>query len=152
MCLAHPGVTEQIQWGADAVFKVGGKMFAVACTDPAYPNAKACSFKCDDEGFAELCERDGVVPAPYLARAKWVAMDRGACCPIAKWPPGSPGVHNRARRPDEEGAGRAGNWRRRETAGIDARLEEDLGARYSGRRPAVRPASSPPAYTAGMWR
>jgi predicted DNA-binding protein (MmcQ/YjbR family) len=75
LCLAHPGVTEQIQWGADAVFKVGGKMFAVACTDPAYPNAKACSFKCDDEGFAELCERDGVGPAPYLARAKWVAMD-----------------------------------------------------------------------------
>ena len=75
LCLTHPGVTEQIQWGADAVFKVGGKMFAVACTDPAYPNAKVCSFKCDDEGFAELCERDGVGPAPYLARAKWVAMD-----------------------------------------------------------------------------
>ena len=31
--------------GRDAVFKVGGKMFAVACTDAAYPNAKACSFK-----------------------------------------------------------------------------------------------------------
>ena len=75
LCLQQPGATEQIQWGADAVFKVGGKMFAVACTDPAYPNAKACSFKSDDEGFAELCEREGVVPAPYLARAKWVALD-----------------------------------------------------------------------------
>ena len=75
LCLQQPGATEQIQWGADAVFKVGGKMFAVACTDPAYPNAKACSFKTDDEGFAELCEREGVVPAPYLARAKWVALD-----------------------------------------------------------------------------
>lgn len=76
LCLQQPGATEQIQWGADAVFKVGGKMFAVACTDAAYPGAKACSFKCDDEGFAELCEREGVVPAPYLARAKWVALDR----------------------------------------------------------------------------
>jgi predicted DNA-binding protein (MmcQ/YjbR family) len=75
LCLRQPGATEQIQWGADLVFKVGGKMFAVACTDPAYPNAKACSFKCDAEGFADLCERDGVGPAPYLARAKWVALD-----------------------------------------------------------------------------
>ncbi len=77
LCLAQPGATEQIQWGADAVFKVGGKMFAAACTDfTQYPEAKKCSFKCDDDGFAEMVERDGVVPAPYLARAKWVSLDR----------------------------------------------------------------------------
>jgi predicted DNA-binding protein (MmcQ/YjbR family) len=81
ICLKQPGATEQIQWGADLVFKVGGKMFAVACTDAAYPNAKACSFKSDDEGFAELCERAGVVPAPYLARAKWVALDTWSALP-----------------------------------------------------------------------
>lgn len=75
-CLALPGATEQMQWEVDAVFKVGGKMFAVACTDfRKYPEAKKCSFKCDDETFAELVERDGVVPAPYLARAKWIALD-----------------------------------------------------------------------------
>jgi predicted DNA-binding protein (MmcQ/YjbR family) len=77
VCLTQPGATEQMQWGVDAVFKVGGKMFAVACTDHAqYPHAPMCSFKCDDETFAELVERDGVVPAPYLARAKWVALER----------------------------------------------------------------------------
>ena len=82
LCLKQPGATEQIQWGADAVFKVGGKMFAVACTDFAqYPDAKVCSFKCDDEGFAELCEQEGVVPAPYLARAKWVALDTWSALP-----------------------------------------------------------------------
>jgi predicted DNA-binding protein (MmcQ/YjbR family) len=76
LCLAQPGATEQIQWGADAVFKIGGKMFAVACTEfDEHPDAKKCSFKCDDETFAALIERDGVVPAPYLARAKWVALD-----------------------------------------------------------------------------
>jgi len=72
ICLALPGATEQIQWGADLVFKVGGKMFCVACTEAA-PNIM--SFKCDDEAFAELCERDGCIPAPYLARAKWVAIE-----------------------------------------------------------------------------
>lgn len=34
------------------------------------------SFKCDDDVFAELIEREGVIPAPYLARAKWVALER----------------------------------------------------------------------------
>jgi predicted DNA-binding protein (MmcQ/YjbR family) len=72
-CLSFPGATEQIQWGADLVFKVGGKMFCVACTEVA-PNVM--SFKCDDEMFAEMCERSGIVPAPYMARAKWIALER----------------------------------------------------------------------------
>jgi predicted DNA-binding protein (MmcQ/YjbR family) len=77
LCLALPGATEQMQWEVDAVFKVGGKMFAVACTDHRrYPQAPMCSFKCDDESFAALVEQEGMVPAPYLARAKWVALVR----------------------------------------------------------------------------
>lgn len=73
LCLSFPGATEQIQWGADLVFKVGGKMFCVACTEVA-PNVM--SFKCDDERFAELREREGIIPAPYMARATWVALER----------------------------------------------------------------------------
>lgn len=75
LCLSFPGATEQIQWGADLVFKVGGKMFCVACTEPITPPKVAMSFKCDDEAFAELIEVDGAIPAPYLARAKWVALE-----------------------------------------------------------------------------
>jgi predicted DNA-binding protein (MmcQ/YjbR family) len=73
-CMSFPGATEQIQWGDDLVFKVGGKMSAVAATNPAAPYM--LSFKCSDEGFAELLEQDGTAPAPYLARAKWVALER----------------------------------------------------------------------------
>lgn len=77
ICLALPGATEQLQWDDDAVFKVGGRMFAVAGTRPGrHAQATVCSFKCADERFAELVERQGIVPAPYLARAKWVALDR----------------------------------------------------------------------------
>ena len=75
LCLSFPGATEQIQWGADLVFKVGGKMFCVACTEPVSPPKVAISFKCDHETFAELIEVDGAIPAPYLARAKWVALE-----------------------------------------------------------------------------
>ena len=77
-CRTFSNVSENIQWGNDLVLKVGpkqgGKMFAVACLDPATP--VKCSFKCTPEEFAELQERDGIIPAPYLARAHWVGLER----------------------------------------------------------------------------
>ena len=72
VCLSLPHTTEQIQWGSDLLFKVHGKMFAATPLEPA---PVCLSFKCSDEGFAELTERPGVIPAPYLARAKWVALE-----------------------------------------------------------------------------
>ena len=71
VCLSFPGVTEQIQWGNDLLFKVGGKMFAVTPLEPA---PVCLSFKASPENFAELTERLNVIPAPYLARAQWVAL------------------------------------------------------------------------------
>ena len=72
LCLSFPGVTEQMQWGDDLLFKVGGKMFAVAPLEPA---KIWISLKASPENFAELTERPGVLPAPYLARAKWIALE-----------------------------------------------------------------------------
>jgi predicted DNA-binding protein (MmcQ/YjbR family) len=71
VCLAFPGATEQIQWGNDLLFKVGGKMFAVTPLEPA---PVWLSLKVSPENFAELTERQDIIPAPYLARAQWVAM------------------------------------------------------------------------------
>jgi len=72
LCLSLPHTTEQIQWGSDLLFKVHGKMFAATPLEPA---SVCLSFKCSNEAFAELTERPGVIPAPYLARAKWVALE-----------------------------------------------------------------------------
>jgi predicted DNA-binding protein (MmcQ/YjbR family) len=72
ICLGFVGTTEQIQWGNDLLFKVGGKMFAVTALDPA---PVWLSFKASPELFVELTERPGIIPAPYLARAKWVALE-----------------------------------------------------------------------------
>jgi predicted DNA-binding protein (MmcQ/YjbR family) len=33
------------------------------------------SFKASPENFYELTERPGIIPAPYLARAQWVALE-----------------------------------------------------------------------------
>ena len=72
ICLAFPGATEQIQWGDDLLFKVRGKMFAIT---PLIPASVCLSFKVTPENFAELTERPGIIPAPYLARAKWIALE-----------------------------------------------------------------------------
>jgi predicted DNA-binding protein (MmcQ/YjbR family) len=71
LCLSFPSSTEQIQWGYDLVFKVGGKMFAVTPLEPA---PVCLSFKASPENFAELTERQNIIPAPYMARAQWVAL------------------------------------------------------------------------------
>src|SRR2546425_1997583 len=67
-CRVLPGATEDVKWGNDLVFSVGGKMFAVVCLEPPHQ----ISFKCTPETFAALIEREGIIPAPYLARAMWV--------------------------------------------------------------------------------
>lgn len=72
ICLAFPAVTEQIQWGDNLLFKVAGKMFAITTLEPA---RVWLSLKATPENFAELTERPGIIPAPYLARAKWIALE-----------------------------------------------------------------------------
>ncbi|HKP39026.1 MAG TPA: MmcQ/YjbR family DNA-binding protein [Pyrinomonadaceae bacterium] len=73
-CLSFPHATENVQWGNDLVFKIAGKMFAVIGLDAASDHVM--SFKCTPEKFAELTERRGIVPAPYVARYHWVALER----------------------------------------------------------------------------
>jgi predicted DNA-binding protein (MmcQ/YjbR family) len=77
-CLEFPHATENVQWGADLCFKVDGKLFAVAPLEVA---PVLLSFKCSPESFAELCERPNIIPAPYMARAQWVALQSFSAIP-----------------------------------------------------------------------
>ncbi len=72
LCLSFPQTTEQIQWGDDLIFKVAGKIHAITVLHPA--KIWVC-FKVSPEKFVELTERPGIIPAPYLARAKWIALE-----------------------------------------------------------------------------
>jgi predicted DNA-binding protein (MmcQ/YjbR family) len=70
-CLSLPRATEDIQWGNNLLFRIGGKIFTIAALD----QTPVCiSLKCTAEEFAELIEREGIIPAPYLARNKWVLL------------------------------------------------------------------------------
>ena len=69
-CLSLPAVTEDVKWGNDLVFSIGEKKFCVASLEPPFK----CSFKVADEEFEGLSNTDGFIPAPYMARAKWVLV------------------------------------------------------------------------------
>ena len=73
-CAALPATTNVIQWGGASVWKVGGKMFAITATWGPGKGDKI-KFKCADHSYEILIELPGVVQAPYLARAKWVAVE-----------------------------------------------------------------------------
>ena len=73
-CLSLPGATVNLQWGYDQVFKVGGKMFAVYGMDGK--TFHGMSFKVADDSFEILTQMPGIIPAPYMARAKWVKIDK----------------------------------------------------------------------------
>ena len=71
LCLSFPAATEEVKWENDLCFLIGKKMFAVAGLDR---QPVAISFKTTPELFDQLTERSGFIPAPYLARYKWVTI------------------------------------------------------------------------------
>ncbi len=71
-CLSFPHASEVVQWDS-LVFKVAGKIFAIAALEPA--SKYVLSIKCDPDKFPEMVERPGIAPAPYLARAQWIAFE-----------------------------------------------------------------------------
>src|SRR3712207_4049474 len=72
-CLSLPHATEGVQWDNDLLFRVGDKMFAVVGLERTPTNI---SFKVAPAEFDALVARDDVMPAPYLARYKWVMLNR----------------------------------------------------------------------------
>lgn len=72
-CFTLPAATRTVQWEGVVVFKVGGKMFCLIA--PPGHSVGRISFKCAPEHYDALSRAEGFRPAPYLARAKWVALD-----------------------------------------------------------------------------
>ena len=69
-CLALPGAREEYTWGGVRVFSIAGnKMFALQGL-----RGDSLAFKVDKDLFLGHCDRPGIHPAPYLARAQWIIM------------------------------------------------------------------------------
>ena len=86
--LGLPHVVETMQWGANLVFwvgdkRIGGKMFALANLDG--DGRAVISYAAGPERYSELLEIEGVIPAPYMARIFWVAVERWDVFRWAEW-------------------------------------------------------------------
>jgi len=72
LCHSFPDVTEDMPWGDDLCFKVRGKIFTgMVLSDGRFPRI---TLKCAPETFHELLEIEGISPAPYVGRYKWVML------------------------------------------------------------------------------
>jgi predicted DNA-binding protein (MmcQ/YjbR family) len=80
-CLSLPNSTENMQWGEDLCFKVAGKLFTVV--DLSKGQRPPVCFKCTPEKFLELLEIEGIAPAPYVGRYKWVILEHADILPKA---------------------------------------------------------------------
>lgn len=67
---ALPNVMEDIKWEHDLCFCIGGKMFCVT----GFEQPMRVSLKVKNEEFEELCATNNIIPAPYLARYKWILI------------------------------------------------------------------------------
>ena len=65
------GVTEDIKWGNDLCFNIARKMFCVVSLEIPIK----VSVKVTEEEFEELSSRPCIVPAPYVARHKWILVE-----------------------------------------------------------------------------
>lgn len=74
-CGSLPQASHVIQWGNASVWKVGGKIFAI-CSGWSEAGGDRISFKCSDLSYGMLIQEPGIIPAPYLARAKWVMVEQ----------------------------------------------------------------------------
>lgn len=86
--LTLPHVAETLQWGDNLVFwvgdkSIGGKMFAVV--DLSSNAHGVISFAAGLDRALELLELEGFYPAPYLARAHWVATRDWNCLRATEW-------------------------------------------------------------------
>lgn len=67
--LTLKGATLVHQWRDDSVAKVGGKIFCLLDRDPG-----EIWLKVSDMAYDLMTEMAGIRPAPYFARAGWVAI------------------------------------------------------------------------------
>jgi predicted DNA-binding protein (MmcQ/YjbR family) len=89
--LTLPHVVETMQWGANLVFwvgdkAIGGKMFALINLDgPGQTQHALMMYAAGPRRYSELLEMEGVIPAPYMARAHWVAVERWGVFTAREW-------------------------------------------------------------------
>ena len=80
-CLSLPSATEDVKWGNDLCFSIGGKLFCV-CDLAGTPTV---TIKVSDADFNELCETENIDPAKYTGRYGHVTVSDFSRFTEAEW-------------------------------------------------------------------
>jgi predicted DNA-binding protein (MmcQ/YjbR family) len=82
-----PEATYERKWGNVDTYLIHRKMFAILVLEDNAPDAAPVDvwIKAGAERFLELTDLPGMRPAPYLARAKWVATRTPQNLDAARW-------------------------------------------------------------------
>jgi predicted DNA-binding protein (MmcQ/YjbR family) len=80
-CLELKGTKEDVKWEDHLCFLIGGKMYCVT----GFSDSDNVSLKVKDEQFDALCEREGIIPAPYMARSKWISVTDRKSLSAKEW-------------------------------------------------------------------
>lgn len=81
ICKALKGTTTDVKWGADLCYLIGEKMYCIT----ALEGPLKTSFKVSPEDFGELTEREGIIPAPYMAKHYWVMVEKPSALSPKEW-------------------------------------------------------------------
>jgi predicted DNA-binding protein (MmcQ/YjbR family) len=80
-CMSLPSATEDVKWGNDLCFSIGGKMFCVCGLEPPL----MITIKVADDEFDELCSSIDIRMADYVGRYKWVTVENDARFSDNEW-------------------------------------------------------------------
>lgn len=79
--MSLPGAAETVKWDDHLCFTVGEKLFVIT----GFTDDSNVSIKVTDEDFEVLTEREGIIPAPYMARNKWVSVNKRSALKPKEW-------------------------------------------------------------------
>ena len=81
ICMALPNATEDIKYGSDLCFSIGKKIFCGTRVEGPFRTG----IKCTEEDFAELIEREGIVPMPRLSATFWIRIEKPGALTNTEW-------------------------------------------------------------------
>jgi predicted DNA-binding protein (MmcQ/YjbR family) len=80
-CLSMPGATEDIKYGTDLCYSIGGKIFCGTRIEGPFRTG----IKCSEEDFTALTERIGIVPMPRLSVTGWIRIENKDALSRKEW-------------------------------------------------------------------
>lgn len=81
ICMSLPHATEDIKYGTDLCFSIGNKIFCGTRIEGAFRTG----IKCLESDFADLIEREGIVPMPRLSTTFWIRIEKENALTQAEW-------------------------------------------------------------------